>query len=89
MKKISDLCKEIKRECSERKLLFIIGYSGHGVMSETNYIVCNHADAKYRYFPLEHHIFCYCNTYENTYGIGLFDCCRESVSQEEVKPKTA
>ena len=46
-----------------------------------NYIVLNEKDEDKRYFPLETKLVDFICYYKNVFGVGLFDCCREKLSQ--------
>lgn len=83
--------ERLRKDCayfnklSTRKLVILFGYSGHGVIHNDNYIVLNEIDKAKRYYPLENKITLCAQGYPNVYVMGLFDCCREPVGQNEVQ----
>ena len=61
-------------------------YGGHGVQDNLTYALCNTANREKMFFNLEERVRGLANC-DNSYIVGLFDCCRENmdVKGERVK----
>ena len=65
---------------SGQKTLCFVYYAGHGVMDNMTYAVCNQADKKTIY-PLQGQLKALSQE-PGAYIIGIFDCCREKITQD-------
>jgi hypothetical protein len=74
--------KQIKLDYHDEQVLVYMYYSGHGVMATLTKMVCNEADSMLRYWDLEAKL-SELSMLPNAYVIGVFDCCRESLTTAE------
>lgn len=90
-KEIDSVIKEFKalaqianKDVTKSVSVFIY-YSGHGVMNNTSWIVCNEDNNQTRYFPLENRTNSIATSYKNTSFTVFFDCCREKIDPTQMK----
>ena len=86
-KAMKELAKELDRKGGERKLLLFVIYSGHGVQTTSSHFLLNSEEPDKRFFDIEQKMLAIASAYRHTFGIGLFDCCREEASKEDMKKR--
>ena len=66
---------------NDTKTLIWVYYSGHGVMQNTSYAVCNESVKKTKVvYPLEKQLRVLANL-QGIYVVAVFDCCRAAVTK--------
>jgi hypothetical protein len=87
---MDDTWKKLKKEYFEKadksggkvKLLFIVYYSGHGILDMTTKVVVNTSSTidNDKYWALESKL-SILSQYKHNYTMVVFDCCREKKSE--------
>lgn len=82
-KKLREKFKEADKSRTKKVLAFVY-YSGHGAMDTTTKIVLNSEDKIEQIWPLESKL-SVITSYQNTYLVSIFDCCREEIPKEDMR----